>query len=289
MVLMERYVQMPLLLEKLSEEVECRQDKLASLRTSSLERDDSDKYRKYTDTEGNIYYSVTTILSNTVSEGKRRSLEKWKSRPGSADELELACNRGTLSHEHCEYVLKVGSKINRNICNARNCWKVYEDGLFRGPQAITKKSIQTAKKRAKTVNWTARKYAENLAEWIEENVAAIHASEFSIHNKIGYAGQSDALIDYKRSGNLCLLDFKTSGSSKPKPDAWLDDYRLQLSAYAWGMEKMTGIKVGSGLIVIARENGIQEVELNALELAGGRILFEERLNQFRDEFLPSLE
>ena len=54
------------------------------------------------------------------------------------------------------------------------------------------------------------------------------------------------------------------------------------------MERMTGIKVGSGLIVIARENGIQEVELNALELAGGRILFEERLNQFRDEFLPSL-
>ena len=264
-------------------QVEERQDLLASLRTSALERDDSEEYRKYIDTDGNIYYSVTTILSNTVPEVKRRSLEKWKARPGSADELELACNRGTLSHEHCEYVLKVGSKINRNICNARNCWTFYEDGLARGPKAITTKAIQTAKKRSKTVNWTARKYAENLAHWIEENVAAIHASEFSIHHPIGYAGQSDALIDYKRSGNLCILDFKTSGSLKPKPDAWLDDYRLQLSAYAWAMEIMTGIKIGSGLIVIARENGIQEVEVNTLELAGGRILFEERLNQFKDQ------
>ena len=37
-----------------------------------------------------------------------------------------------------------------------------------------------------------------------------------------------------------------------------------------------------GLIGIARENGDQAVELNTLELAGGRILFEERLNQFKD-------
>ena len=92
-----------------------RQDLLASLRKSELERDDSKAMRTYKDTEGNIYYSVTTILSNTVPETKRRSLENWKARPGSADELEIACNRGTISHEHCEYVLKVGSKINRKI------------------------------------------------------------------------------------------------------------------------------------------------------------------------------
>ena len=265
--------------------VEERQDLLASLRSSSLERDDSNELRTYKDTEGNIYYSVTTILSNTVPEAKRRSLENWKSRPGSADELELACNRGTISHEHCEYVLKVASKITRNICNARNCWKFYEDGLARSPKAITTKCIKTAKERASKVHWTARKYATNLADWIEDNVAAIHASEFSIHNDIGYAGQSDALIDYKKSGNLCILDFKTSGSLKPKPDAWLDDYRLQLSAYAWGLERMTGIKVGSAMIVIARENGLQEVPMNTLELAGGRLLFEERLNQFKEENL----
>ncbi len=264
-------------------QVEERQDLLASLRSSSLERDDSSEMRKYIDTEGREYYSVTTILSNTLPEAKRRSLEKWKSRPGSADDLELACNRGTISHEHCERILKVAFKINTNFCNARNCWKFYEDGLARGPQTLTKKAIQTAKGRPNKVHWTARKYATNLADWIEDNVAAIHASEFSIHNDIGYAGQSDALIDYKKTGNLCILDFKTSGSLKPKPDAWLDDYRIQLSAYAWALERMTGIKVGSGLIVIARENGLQEVELNTLELAGGRILFEERLEQFKEQ------
>jgi len=265
-------------------QVEERQDLLASLRSSSLERDDSSEYRKYIDTEGREYYSVTTILSNTVPEAKRRSLDKWKALPGSADSLELACNRGTMAHEHCEYVLKVASKININICNARNCWKFYEDGLARGPKTIVKSCIKKAKERSTQVHWTARKYAKNLANWIEENVAAIHASEFSIHHPLGFAGQSDALIDYKQSGNLCILDFKTSGSLKPKPDAWLDDYRLQLSAYALGLEQQTGVKVGSGIIVIARENGLQVQEVNKLELAGGRLLFEERLNQFREQF-----
>ena len=263
--------------------VEERQDLLASLRESSLERDDSKAYRTYKDTEGNEYYSVTTILSNTVPETKRRSLEKWKARPGSSEELEIACNRGTISHEHCEYVLKVGSKINRNICNARNCWKFYEDGLARGPKAITTKCIKTAKERASKVHWTARKYASNLAHWVEENVAAIHASEFSIHHPLGFAGQSDALIDYKRSGNLCILDFKTSGSKKPKPEEWCDDYRLQLSSYAWGLEHQTGVKPAMGMIVIAGENWTQEISMSLLELAGGRLLFEERLNQFKEE------
>ena len=261
--------------------VAVRQDALASLRSSSLERDDSGEFRIYTDDEGNSYYSVTTILSNTEPEAKRRALEKWKSKPGSAEDLEIACNRGTITHENCEYILKVAAKININICNAKNNWRVYDDGLARGAKAITKKCIQTARSRQNKVHWTARKYATVLADWIEENVAAIHASEFSIHHPIGFAGQSDALIDYKKSGNLCILDFKTSGSLKQKPDAWLDNYRLQLSSYSWGLEQQTGIKPAMGLIVIARENGYQVVELNTLELAGGRILFEERLNQFK--------
>ena len=262
--------------------VAVRQDALASLRSSELERDDSGDFRIYKDKEGKSYYSVTTILSNTEPEAKRKALEKWKSKPGSAEDLEIACNRGTITHEHCEYVLKVASKININICNAKNNWRVYDDGLARGPKAITKKCIQTAKSRQNKVHWTARKYASILADWIEENVSAIHASEFSIHHPLGFAGQSDALIDYKKNGNLCILDFKTSGSDKPKPDAWLDGYRLQLSSYAWALEQQTGIKPAMGLIVIARENGYQAVELNTLELTGGRILFEERLNQFKD-------
>jgi len=280
-------VRLPVKIEKKMVAVEERQDLLASLRESSLERDDSKEMRTYKDTEGNIYYSVTTILGNTVPEAKRKSLERWKSRPGSAEDLELACNRGTLTHSHCEYVLKSAAIINKNICNEKGNWKRYEDGLYRGPEATTKWSIKKILKRKKAINWTIRKYAENLSDWIEENVSFVHASEFSIHNDIGYAGQSDALIDYKKSGNLCILDFKTSGALKPKPDAWLDDYRLQLSAYAWGLERMTGIKVGSALIVIARENGLQEVPMNLCELAGGRLLFEERLEQFKKEFCHS--
>jgi len=263
------------------QDVNSRQDLLASLRVKSLERDDTGKYRVYKDKEGNEYFSVTTILSNTEPEAKRKALEAWQSKPGNAESLQVACDRGTYVHEQCERTLKIASKINANICNARNCWKIYEDGLFRGPKAILQKSIQTANERKSKIPWAIRKYEENVANWINTNVAAIHASEFSIHSKDGmFAGQADALIDYKKSGNLCLIDFKTSGSTKPKPDAWLDNYRLQLSAYAWGLFERTGISVPSAMIVIARENGLQEVPMNLLELAGGKSLFQDRIRQF---------
>ena len=263
--------------------VEERQDLLAGLRNWSLERDDSGPYRIYRDEEGKEYYSVTTILSNTVPEAKKRSLEKWKARPGSDIDLEIACNRGTISHEHCEYVLKVASKINRNICNSRNCWKVYKDGLARGPKAILTKSIQTARERSSQVSWTARGYAKNLANWLEENVAAIHASEFSVYHPDGFAGQADALIDYgPKPGNICIVDFKTSGSKKPKPDEWLQDYLDQLSAYAYALEENASIRPTMGVVVIARENGVQVREVSQLELLGGKCRFKERLDQFKE-------
>ena len=40
-----------------------------------------------------------------------------------------------------------------------------------------------------------------------------------------------------------------------------------------------------GMIVIAGENWTQEISMSLLELAGGRLLFEERLNQFKEELL----
>ena len=260
-----------------------RQDRLAGLRKWHLERDDSGKFRIYRDQEGNPYYSVTTILSNTAPEAKKRVLEKWLNKPGSEEELELACARGSISHEHCEYVYKTASQIAINICNSRGNWRVYEDGLSRGPKAITTTAIKKARKNAPKVPFGARRYATNLANWIEENTAAIHASEFHICHPDGFAGCSDALIDYgPKPGNLCIVDFKTSSAKKDKPDEWLQDHIDQLAGYSYGMEHQTGLRPTMGVVVIARENGVQVREVSQIELLGAKQRFLERLEAFKE-------
>ena len=260
-----------------------RQDSLAGLRKWSLERDDSGPYRVYRDKDLNPYYSVTTVLSHTAPEAKKRVLKKWLDKPGSEEQLELACARGTLTHEHCEYVLKTANKIAINIGNSRNNWRTYDDGLARVPKAITTSSIKKAIQNAPKVPFGARKYAKNLAAWIEENVAAIHASEFSLKHSAGMAGTADALIDYGiKPGNLCIVDFKTSSARKDKPDEWLQDHLDQLGAYTSCLgESCNGLRPTMGVIVIARENGVQVREVSQLELLGASQRFNERLEIFK--------
>ena len=63
------------------------QDKLAALRHKSLERDDESDPggRIYRDTTtGEIFHSVTRILSATMPEPDKKALEKWLERSDSA-------------------------------------------------------------------------------------------------------------------------------------------------------------------------------------------------------------
>ena len=89
------------------------QDALASLRQWQLEQDNSGRFRVYRDQHGQIYHSVTHILKNTAPQSQKDALERWAQRAGSALERDLACNRGTVAHEHCEYVLKQPSWLDR--------------------------------------------------------------------------------------------------------------------------------------------------------------------------------
>ena len=113
------------------------QDALASLRQWQLEQDNSGRFRVYRDQHGQIYHSVTHILKNTAPQSQKDALERWSQRAGSALERDLACNRGTVAHEHCEYVLKTAAKLARQSANKKGSWKIWDDGLARPPKAIT--------------------------------------------------------------------------------------------------------------------------------------------------------
>jgi len=251
------------------------QNALAGLRRWSLVRDDSGPHRVYRDELGNTYASVTHILKETSPQWQKDALDRWIQKPGSALERDIACQRGTLAHDHAEYVLKTAAKLARNSANKRGSWRTGNDGLERAPKGITTWAIEKAIQGAPRVSWSASGYARGLRTWIGENVTAIHAIEFSVHDPRGWAGTADALLDV--DGALCIADWKTSVNARSED--MLANYICQAGAYSLGLQTLTGIKPKTGAIVVARRSGAPQVRLlSELELRGAECQWLERMD-----------
>ena len=258
-----------------------KQNALAGLRKSSLKRDDETdpSGRLYWDDQGNKYFSVTRILGATAPPHQKQALERWLARPGSEQDRETAATRGTLAHNHAEYILKTGAQLARKAANKRNVWKTHSDGLERCPGSITSWGIERAIQGAPRVPWSAAGYARGLRGWIGKNVTAIHAVEFSIHHAAGFAGTCDALLDIQGKGPI-IVDWKTS--QRERSEEMLVNYQDQLGAYSLGLRAMTGIRPKGGVIVVARRTGAPQVrELSELEIRGCEFRFLERCETFK--------
>jgi len=263
-------------------------DALARLRKSSLVRDDTTdpNGRIYRDSQGNIYHSVTRILSATAPEEQKAALERWLARPSSPTDRNMAANRGTLAHNHAEYVLKTGAKLARQTANKRGCWKTSTDGLERCPGSITRWGLERAIQGAPRVPWSAAGYARGLRAWIADSVSAIHAVEFSIHHEAGFAGTCDALLDIQGTGPY-LVDWKTS--TRERSEEMLTNYIDQLGAYSIGLKSLTDIQATGAFVVVARRTGAPQIrELSELELRGAESRFLERVERYFSA-LPGLE
>ena len=263
-----------------------RQNLLAGLRHSSLVRDDSGKHRIYRDEEHKEYHSVTSILKHTAPIEQKAALSNWSKRPGSIEQRELACNIGTAVHLYCEQTLKLASILAINSANKRNGWRIYEDGLARPSQAITTWALQKTIHGKNSIEqpWACREYTRNIQPFLED-IRAIHLSEFNINHSSGYAGQCDALIDTENDdghSELTIVDFKTYGKDKDKPEKYLQDHLLQIGAYNEGLYEKTGVRAKRGLICIIRKNGLQLRWVTAMELIGCGTLFKEKVYQFQE-------
>ena len=259
------------------------QARLSKLRKSCLVRDDSGtdfNWRVYRDHTGSIYHSVTHILGATAPPHQKQALERWLARPGSEQDRETAATRGTLAHNHAEYILKTGAQLARKAANKRNVWKTSKDGLERCPGSITAWGLERAIQGAPRVPWSAAGYARGLRGWIGKNVTAIHSVEFSIHHEAGFAGTCDALLDIQGKGPF-IVDWKTS--QRERSEEMLVNYQDQLGAYSLGLRAMTGIRPKGGVIVVARRTGAPQVrELSELEIRGCESRFLERCETYFD-------
>jgi len=161
--------------------------------------------------------SVTTILSKTKDS---KELDAWAERVGKEEAERIrndAATVGTHMHSVVERLL-----LNRDLPVPRT-WLAVK-GYWMGYKLI---------------------------EHFFPNVKEVWGAEIPLHYPGKYAGTSDCFGIYR--GEESVIDFKQA--NKMKQRAWIEDYFVQLAAYAAAHNILHGTKVRQGIILMVAQDG----------------------------------
>ena len=192
--------------------------------------------------------SVTTILSETQSDEKKESLARWKARVGEVEAERVkdsSASRGTNMHLHLE----------RHI-------------LGQGHMDLTDEG-QVAGDMAQVI---INKGLCDLSE--------IWGSEVVLFYPNLYAGATDlvGVFDYEDS----IVDFKQS--NKPKKKEWIDDYFMQLGAYAMAHNCVYDTEITQGVILMCTpDKYFQKFQIKGKEFIKYQHKFLERLDKYYND------
>jgi genome maintenance exonuclease 1 len=182
-----------------------------------LNRETVDGKRHYCLPNGSKVPSVTTILDKTKPEEKRQALANWRKAVGEQKAQQItteAANRGTRMHAYLEqYILSEQMMQFPTNPYAHPSW-------FMAAQVIL----------------------EGLP-----NVDEFWGVEVPVYYSGLYAGTTDCLGVWK--GRPAIMDFKQT--NKPKKREWIEDYFLQLAAYAQAHNQTYGTNIRDGVILMA--------------------------------------
>ena len=189
--------------------------------------------------------SVTTVLKHTESAEKRESLAAWRKRVGEAEATRIvdsAGARGTAMHKILEkYILGEG----------------YLDETTVGKQAhnMALQVIQSG--------------LSNLTEY--------YGTECTLYYPGLYAGQTDLVAIHK--GEDAIIDFKQT--NKPKKREWIEDYCLQLAAYAMAHNFIYKTKITKGVVMMcSKDNYYQEFVIEGAEFQKYKHNFLRRVDEY---------
>ena len=189
--------------------------------------------------------SVTTILSETQSDEKKESLARWKARVGETEAERIkdsSASRGTNMHLHLErYILGAGHM------------DLTDEGQVAGDmaQVIIDKGLC--------------------------DMGEIWGSEVTLFYPNLYAGATDlvGVFDYEDS----IVDFKQS--NKPKKKEWIDDYFMQLGAYAMAHNCVYDTEITQGVILMCTpDKYFQKFQIKGKEFIKYQHKFLERLDKY---------
>ena len=195
---------------------------------TKLSRTSLDGKRVYQCPDGNAVASVTTILDSTKD---KTHLLEWRKRVGEETAKRItkeASGMGTRMHKYIENYINDGS------------WGTPGSNPY----------SQQAFKMAQVVHENALK-----------DVNEIWGSEVGLYFPKIYAGTTDCVGQYK--GNPCIIDFKQT--NKPKKKEWVEDYFLQLVAYAEAHNEVYGTDIKEGhVFMCSRKLDYQQFDITPI-------------------------
>ena len=189
--------------------------------------------------------SVTTILSQTQSEEKRKSLANWQARMGqqNADRIrDISAMRGTAMHTYLEGYLNNTPHLDLTA-----------------------------------VGKEAGRMANIVIESGLGDLEEVWGSEVTLFYPGLYAGQTDVVGVY--AGKPAIIDFKQT--NRPKQREWIDDYFTQLAAYAMAHNCVYDTEIQSGIILMCSKDGFfQKFEVSDKEVQGYMHTFLKKVDQY---------
>ena len=196
------------------------------------------------DVNGTRLPSVTTILGATKDQ---QFIKDWKAKVGEqeAERIKnLSSRRGTSMHKFLEaYITGTG----------------YDDLTELGQ--------------------TAKPMAEKVIEIGLAPVEEYYGSEVTLFYPGLYAGSTDLVCNH--NGLESIVDFKQS--NRPKKKEWVEDYYLQIAAYAMAHDYVHGSNIEQGIIMVCTPDlYYQEFVVNGAELRQAKHRFLKRLDMYYD-------
>ena len=194
------------------------------------------------DVQGLKLPSVTTVIAKTKDQ---TYLTRWKNKVGYEEAERIknySSNRGTAMHKFIEkHIQKSG----------------YED--------LTPIGVE------------AKPMAQKIIESGLKPISHYYGSEVTLYYPGLYAGSTDLVCEYE--GKDTIVDFKQS--NRPKKEEWVEDYYMQIAAYAMAHDQTHGSNIEQGIIMICTPDlCYQEFKFEGDKMRKYRHKFLEKLSQY---------
>ena len=206
---------------------------------AELKRQDGES-RLYLTPDGESLPSVTTVLNKTKD---KSFLKQWRAKVGEAAAEKIisdASQIGTALHLYIERLVNEEKYID-----------------------LTENGIQ------------AEKMAKKIIEESGSDITEVYGSEVHLYYPHKYAGTADMIALYK--GKPAIIDFKQT--NRPKKREWIQDYLMQLAAYAQAHNALFNTEIEQGVILMCS----RDLTFQRFELTG------EKFTRACDSFMKKLD
>ena len=125
----------------------------------------------------------------------------------------------------------------------------------------------------------AKPMAEKIMEMGLTPISEYYGSEVMLHYPGLYAGSTDLVCLH--NGLETIVDFKQS--NRPKKEEWIEDYFIQIAAYAMAHDAYYGSSIEQGVIMVCTPDlYYQEFKVEGAELKKWKHAFLKRLDHYHE-------